>query len=29
MLLRSKVKAKPDEASRNYGTFSQNNPFIP
>ena len=23
------VKAKSDEASRNYGTFSQNNPFIP
>jgi hypothetical protein len=23
------VKEKPDEASRNYGTFSQNNPFIP
>ena len=23
------VKAKPDEASRNYGSFSQNNPFIP
>ena len=23
------VKARSDEASRNYGTFSQNNPFIP
>jgi hypothetical protein len=29
LLLRSNVKAKPDEASRNYATFSQNNPFIP
>ena len=23
------VKARSDEASRNYATFSQNNPFIP
>ena len=27
--LRCTVKARSDEASRNYGTFCKNNPFIP
>ena len=28
-LINRTVKARSDEASRNYGTFYQNNPFIP